>query len=201
MSEVYPIWNLSHVKDIGNYLKINGGEYGERNYMLWLFAVNTGLRISDILPRKVEDVRDKNGNLRDEIKIIEKKTEEKESRKGKPRVVMLPDDLKRNLKKYIKHKEDYELLFASRNGKNKPLTRQRVDQIFRPACNAFGYSQIGCHTTRKTYGYALYIDNDKDIYLVQSILGHADIENTKKYIGLGKLKKEKAIHSLNFSSR
>lgn len=197
MNIVEPIRDLSDVSEIANYIRKTSGEFAERNYILFLFLVYTGLRISDVLPRRVGEFRDGNGNLKDKIKIIEKKTETKK-KKNKEHFVIIPKKLRKDLERYIRSREDYEYMFPSREGKNqKPLTRQRVNQILKKACGAFGYSHIGCHTTRKTFGYALYQDT-KDIVLVKEILNHSDVDITRRYIGLSEDIKEKAINKINF---
>ena len=53
------------VLDVADYLKVKN----ERDYLLFMFGIYTGLRISDILKFRVRDVKDK-----DAIYIREKKT-------------------------------------------------------------------------------------------------------------------------------
>ena len=43
------------VEDIANYLR----DPSERNYIMFLMGIYTGLRISDILQRRISDVKDK----------------------------------------------------------------------------------------------------------------------------------------------
>ena len=55
MNTVEPIRDVSLVNDIADYLR----EQSERNYILFLFGIYSGLRISDILKLRVRDVRGK----------------------------------------------------------------------------------------------------------------------------------------------
>ena len=64
MNSVEPIRNKDDIQAMKDYLK----EWNERNYMLFLFGINSGLRISDILQLRVKDVSGWS------VRIREKKT-------------------------------------------------------------------------------------------------------------------------------
>lgn len=72
--------------------------------MLFVIGINTGLRISDILKLKVEDVRDKS-----HIVIKETKT-------GKEKRFLINSRLRDYIDKYIDRSEASECLFKSRKG-------------------------------------------------------------------------------------
>lgn len=143
---------------------------GFRDYMLGLFGLNTGLRISDILPLKVGDVRDL-----DYVNVIESKT-------GKPRKVIINSTLAVELKEYIKYMKDDEYLFASRKGGNR-LSRQRAFYILKEASEAVGLKNIGTHSLRKTFGYHYY-QKFHDVAMLQHILNHSSPRETLVYIGI-----------------
>lgn len=65
LNTVEPIRDLDVVMDIAEYLKGKS----DRDYVMFMFGIYTGLRISDILKFRVRDVRDK-----DAVYIREKKT-------------------------------------------------------------------------------------------------------------------------------
>ena len=56
MAMVQPIRDIKDIENMKRVLK----KSGQRDYMLFLTGINTGLRISDILKLKVSDVK---GNL------------------------------------------------------------------------------------------------------------------------------------------
>jgi integrase len=93
MNFVQPIRDSEKVEAIKKYLK----EHNERNYLLFLIGINTGLRISDILKLKVGDVKGTH------ISIREKKT-------GKQKRIRITPSLKRELNRYIEGKKDDEYL-------------------------------------------------------------------------------------------
>lgn len=139
MNIVQPIRDKEMIKELKEYFK----EQNERNYILFLLGINTGLRISDILRLRVRDVEGWN------IFIREKKT-------NKIKDVKMPSDLKKALRDYTKGKPKNEFLIKSRNGKNKPITRSMAYVILNQAAQEFGLERIGTHSLRKTYGYHHY---------------------------------------------
>lgn len=183
MNTVEPIRDINKVWDIADYLK----EGNERDYVMFLFGIYVGLRISDILKLQVRDVKDRN-----HVIIREMKTK-------KEKAFPINDELRPILKHYIKEKAEYDWLFPSRNG-NKPITRQRAYQILSDAGRKFGLEAIGTHTLRKTFGYHFY-QQTKDIATLKEILNHSDISVTFRYIGITQDIKDEKIRKLSFKRR
>lgn len=187
MNTVEPIRDKELLLDIADYLKDK--PYGDRDYVLFMTGIHIGRRISDMLPLKVRDVKNK-----DHIYFREKKT-------GKEAKILINDELKDIFKDYCKNKKDYEYLFKRSKGANKPITRQRVWQILNEAADAFEYKdKIGCHTLRKTFGYWLYEDT-KDAVAIQELLNQSDISITKRYIGVSQDSKDSMVRGLSFMKR
>lgn len=184
MNTVEPIRDMNLVLDIGDYLKARN----ERDYVMFMFGIYTGLRISDILPFRVRDVRDKQY-----VYIREKKT-------GKEKRFPLNDDLLPIIDRYVENKKDYEYLFKSQKGKNKPITRQQAYNILNGAAEAFDMECIGTHTLRKTFGYHMY-QQTKDVVTIKEILNHADISITLRYIGVNQDKKDQTMKKLSFKRK
>ncbi|AKL77796.1 MULTISPECIES: tyrosine-type recombinase/integrase [Bacillus amyloliquefaciens group] len=166
MNFVQPIRDPECIFYIKRFLK----EQSERNYMLFVTGINSGLRISDILELRVRDAK------RPYFNLIEKKT------KKKKRIDMTPE-LQRELKAYIEGKEDHEYLFKSREGINKPISRSMAYKILRAAAEYVNLDDIGTHTLRKTFGYHFY-KQTKDVAMLQEIFNHSDQRTTLRYIGI-----------------
>lgn len=171
MNFVQPIRDPNMIKQIELFLK----EKSERDYVLFLLGIYTGLRISDILSLKVSDLKDKKFLI-----IKEKKTQRK---KNNGRTIELNPILKRGLKSFLKDKKDHEYVIKSRAGSNKPITRERAYMILKEVANEFGLESLGCHSMRKTLGYHLY-QKTKDVVLVQKTLNHENSDYTLRYIGI-----------------
>lgn len=184
LNTVEPIRDMDVVLDVADYLKARN----ERDYVLFMFGIYTGLRISDILKFRVRDVKDK-----DAVYIREKKT-------GKEKRFPINAELKPIIENYIRGKKDFEFLFRSPNMPNKAISRQQAYNILAGAGKAFGISSIGTHTLRKTFGYHMY-QQTHDAVTIKEILNHADISVTLRYIGINQDNKDKAIKGLSFKKR
>ena len=123
---------------------------------LFLFLIETGLRISEALVVEVADVE------RGYTRLIGKG--------GKERVVHYRPELVRELRGYLKGR-------TVRNGQDArrlfPFNRQTAYRILSVA-------DIYPHLLRHTYLTRL-LRRTKDIRLVQEVAGHSDIRTTSKY--------------------
>lgn len=181
LNTVEPIREMDLVLDVADYLKSKN----ERDFVLFLFGIYTGLRISDILKLRVRDVREK-----DYVYIRENKT-------GKEKRFPINAELKPVITSYIQGKKDFEYLFKSPNFPNKAISRQQAYNILSEAGKAFGLSSIGTHTLRKTFGYHMY-QQTHDAVTIKDILNHSHLSETLRYIGINQDNKDKAIMGLSF---
>ena len=111
MSTTDPMKKKSDIRQMRKYY-LENGEY--RNFLLLSFGLNTGLRISDILRLKVEDIFDfKNRVMKDHIEIKEKKT-------GKTIIIKINEVLKKDIRTYFREcgRICGKFLFESRKGTN-----------------------------------------------------------------------------------
>ena len=181
---VEPIRDKDLISDIADFLR----EKSERDFVMFMFGIYSGLRISDILKFKVRDIRDK-----DYIIMREKKT-------NKERRFPINDEIKPILRDYIEGKKDYEYLFRSRKGRNEPITRQQAYNILQDAADAFDLYAIGTHTLRKTFGYHMY-QQTHDAVTIQKILNHSDISITLRYIGINQDAQDSTMKKLSFKKQ
>ena len=140
-----------------------------RDYMLFVLGINTGLRISDILPLKVADVRGSH------IIIKEQKT-------GKSKRFKINVSLRAELDKYTANMSDEDYLFSSRKG-DKPITRVQAYRVLNNVAKKLGIEEIGTHTLRKTFGYHHY-QQYKDVAILQDIFNHSSPSITLRYIAI-----------------
>ncbi len=167
MNFVQPIRDQETIEAIKDYLM----QQSHRNYMLFVFGINTGLRIQDMLKLKVKDVTG------EYLVMTEMKT-------GKRKIMKITPVLKRDIKRYVADMKPDDVLFPSRQGgNNKPIKRDMAYKIMKKAATEFGLVDIGTHTLRKTFGYHMY-QKTKDITLVQNMLNHSDKSITMRYIGM-----------------
>lgn len=175
MNFVQPIRDPEKIDAVKHFFKSKC----ERNYMLFVIGINTGLRISDILQLKVGDLRDHHIRLR-------------ETKTRKQKMIRITPTLKRELNRYLDGREDYEYIFQSRVGQNKPIGRSMAYKILREAADAYNLVDIGTHTLRKTFGYHFYLQT-KDVAMLQELFNHSSPHITLRYIGINQDSMDKAM--------
>jgi integrase len=167
IKDVQPIRDYDQITDMKWALK---RFCGERDYILFLVGINTGLRISDLLKLKAKDLKRKK-----KVMIKEGKTE-------KPRTIHL-ENIYGELNEYINSLGGTVWLFPSRKG-DKPITRIQAYRQLNKAAQMVDITEgIGTHTMRKTFGYWHY-KQFRDVAELQMILNHSHPEITLKYIGI-----------------
>ena len=165
LNEVQPIRKLEKIQEIKNRLAKNGS----RDVLLFSMGINTGLRISDLLPLKVGDVKGKR-----EYVLKEQKTK-------KTKRIML-HAVMQDIEDYTRHMTDDEYLFPSRKGDGH-ISRVQAYRILNTAARDCGLEEIGTHTLRKTFGYHFYRAN-QNVAMLQQLFNHSSPAITLRYIGI-----------------
>jgi integrase len=169
---VEPIRSKKALKAVEDLL----GKESKRNQLIFVFGINTGLRVSDILGLNIDDVKDKPF-----VEIREKKTD-------KYKRFPLNKKLRSLIKEYLKERvnnyslDNEEPLFLGK--KHKRLDRSQVYRFLNKACSEVGIIEnVGTHTMRKSFGFHFYKQYN-DIALLQKILNHSSPTITLRYIGI-----------------
>lgn len=181
MKFVQPIRDLEKINEIKNKLRAKS----DRNLIMFVLGIYTGLRISDILKLKVSDVKDQ-----EYIRLTEKKT-------GKDKLIYINSQLKKELKTYIQEKNNEEYLLKSREGSNKPISRTMAYIILREIAKECGLKNIGSHSLRKSFGYHTY-ERTKDVASLMIIFNHTDQATTLRYIGKDQDSIDKIYKNTNY---
>lgn len=142
----------------------------ERDYFMFVFGINTGLRVSDIVPLKVKDVKNKQH-------IVKKETKTKKIKR-----FYLNNTLREEIATYIQGMNDEDYLFPSRKGDKNISTTQAYRSLVK-AAGMLDRDDIGTHTMRKTFGYHHYKRN-KDVATLQTLFNHSAPSITLRYIGI-----------------
>ncbi|MGZ0879029.1 site-specific integrase [Priestia megaterium] len=178
IKDVQPIRSLEKLEDMKWSLRRH---CSERDYILFLLGINTGLRVNDLLNLKIKEVKGKN-------KLIVK-----EGKTAKLRTIHLINIFE-EINDYIESLEDKDWMFPSRKG-DKSISRiQAYRQLNKAADMVDIPDGIGTHTMRKTFGY-WYYKQTKDVAALQNILNHSHPSITLKYIGITDEEIENSLHT------
>lgn len=187
MALTEPIRNKSSVKKLAFYYKSNGNL---RNYVLILLGVYTGLRISDILRLKWEQVYDfQKKKVRSHIYLVEKKTR-------KPKMIALHRQLICAITQFAMHsaKEGGFLIENSKTG--RAISRIQAYRIIKTAAEKLEIGRFSCHSLRKTFGYHAWKGGVSPT-LIMDIYNHSSLAVTRRYLGITQDEKNQVYLTLS----
>ena len=165
-----------------------------RNYTMVTLALNTSLRISDLLHLKWIDVYNFKANkYREHIDLVEQKTGKKNSIALNSEATKALELLRRTLDTF--YQEAY--IFKSRIGDNQPIGRICAFRIIKKAVNDLNLEGvISCHSLRKTFGYHAWKKGVPPA-LIMSIYNHSSIEIPKRYLSIDQDDKDEVFLGMN----
>lgn len=144
---------------------------GKRNYLLLLLLYDTGVRVSELINIRINDIDFENKT----IKIIGKGDKERLVYFTSDALAVILDYLRENNKNY---------LFS--NQKGTPITRNEVYNIVVRCCEEAGINKhVTPHMIRHSFATHMII-NDADIMSVKTILGHSNVTTTQIYTHFNK---------------
>lgn len=150
-------------------------KYGDIYSDIWKLGINVGLRISDLLAIRYQDMDLESRTLH----LKEKKT-------GKSKTILLNNTVvnivNRRRKMYPHHHWLFEVECNRATG--KAISRSSVSRVFKEVGDSSSI-QLNTHSMRKTRGYALYADG-KPIELIAKVLNHSSPSVTMNYLGITK---------------
>jgi site-specific recombinase XerD len=172
---------------------------GYRNYAIFLTMLDTGLRVSELCSLKVEKLWLEDGMA----KVLGKGNKE--------RMIPIGKQLQRVLWHYIDRcrpepaTTNCSYVFLTQAG--RPLTRGRVQKMMTGYGQKAKLAGIRCspHTLRHTAAIS-FLRNGGDVFSLQRMLGHANLEMTRRYCELADIDVKRAhsmaspVDNLDFAS-
>ena len=144
------------------------GRYGIRDYLLLLMMYRHGLRVSELITLKCNNL-----NLQQARLWVQR------LKNGLSVEQPLSGDELRAIKRYLRQRQSkLPWLFLSERG--HPLTRQAVNYLVKAAADRAGLEGVHPHTLRHTCGFNL-ANQGFDLRLIQDYLGHRDPKHTAHY--------------------
>ena len=146
----------------------------ERDLAIVTLLLGTGIRVSECVGLDIEDVDFKNNG----IKVTRKG--------GNEMVVYFGEEVEKALKRYLEVRagitplagHEHALFYSAQR---KRMGVQAVENMVKKYSRQITTTKkITPHKLRSTYGTALYQETG-DIYLVADVLGHKDVNTTKKH--------------------
>ena len=160
--------------DLTGQKKVYYEKTKDRDLALVTLLLGTGVRVSECVGLDIEDVDFKNNG----IKVTRKC--------GNEMVVYFGPEVEKALKNYLEVRKniipveghEHALFYSTQR---KRIGVQAVENLVKKyARQVTTTKKITPHKLRSTYGTALYQETG-DIYLVADVLGHKDVNTTKKH--------------------
>ncbi|MCH1983285.1 tyrosine-type recombinase/integrase [Ruminococcus sp. OA3] len=169
---------LDHIEHCGDHLtgqkKVYYEKTKERDLALVTLLLGTGVRVSECVGLDVEDIDFKNNG----IKVTRKG--------GNEMIVYFGGEVEKALKNYLEVRRgitpvtghEHALFYSTQR---KRIGIQAVENLVKKYTREITTTKkITPHKLRSTYGTTLYQETG-DIYLVADVLGHKDVNTTKKH--------------------
>lgn len=136
-----------------------------------IVAINTGLRIGDILELTWEQIKG------DKIELAEEKT-------GKRRIVAVNEAIKTAIDKV--NTNSTGLIFVSQ--KKSVYTRQQINRKLKDVFSKEAkHKNISSHSLRKTFGRRVFYNNNESeraLIFLSDLLNHQNTMVTRRYLGI-----------------
>ena len=139
-----------------------------RDLLLFTLAINTGLKLNELLELSISDVKNK-----DSLKIVQS---------GITKRIPLTKEIQKLITKVISNKNEESPLFVS--GFGRRIDRTTVYRNFKDVCKEMNLdSDISLASLRKTFGYHYY-KTYGDLSMLQWLFNQNSVLDTMKYLGL-----------------
>ena len=169
---------LDYMENYGNGLTgVQLYHYNKQKYRdiaIVTLLLGTGIRVSECVGLNISDVDFKNNGIR----VLRKGGNEMVVYFGLEVEAALKDYLELSRNKITPLSGHENALFLS--GQRKRISVDAVEKMVKKYSSAISVKTITPHKLRSTYGTALYRETG-DIYLVADVLGHSDVNTTKKH--------------------
>ena len=163
--------NFLYIEDLERLINAcdNSNIFGIRDSLIIELLYSTGIRVSELINIKVNDIRDK------EIKVFGKGSKE--------RIVLFGSVCEKKINDYLKvrgkllknNRCDYLLL----NNNGNRLTTRGIEYIIEKLARKIGL-KITPHTLRHTFATHM-LNEGADLKCVQELLGHENLQTTSIY--------------------
>ena len=157
---------------------------------MFLLTVWAGFRVSEVAGLRIADVRNAYGSIRAEIYLSAERVKH-----GHAGVVYLNQRLQRELAGYVENRNwysDTQALFTTVANPRKGFSANTMTQHFHYLYKRVGISGGSSHSGRRTFITTL-ANKGVSVRLLASLVRHANIATTQRYIDVNDDMKRQAV--------
>jgi len=176
-AKIINTFSSQQISKLVNLCQIPNG-YGQRNSLILLLLLDTGIRVSELVNIELDDIDLAEGYIRI-----------KRAKGGRERIVPTGSLVQKSLWRYINSSRPppltQQVTTLLLSDKGLPLTRSGIQQMLRRYGKKAGITGVRCspHTFRHSFAKN-YLLNGGDIFSLQKILGHSSLASVRVYLNL-----------------
>ena len=157
-------------EDLKQLLTVCGNDFfGVRDKLILLVLMDTGLRASELINLNIEDINPVTG-----VMVI------KNGKGGKSRIAYLGRKSRQALRQYLKSlKKEEGPLYLNRYGER--IAYDGLRGIIKRLANQVGIESPTIHSFRRYFALEM-LRNGVDVFSLQILMGHADIQVLRRYL-------------------
>lgn len=158
----------------------------DRDRMMWVLGICTGLRACDLIALPVRSVLNPDGSFMKRIRLYERKT-------SKAQNCLITEAMVYEISRYLGTVGEFDYrtapLFPSKKT-GEPITTVQAWRVLREAQEALRLPiHVGSHTMRRSFADIVACVDDTDIDMntiakIQGLLNHSNPSNTMRYLGV-----------------
>ncbi len=173
-------FTANEVRKIERYLKGYGTPNSIRDYAIFRVALESSLRVVDLLDLKYGQVVFKS-RVRRNFQTMQKKTKA-------PAKVVLGKKAVSALENHLSNRNDWNrdsYIFTGQKKTGRPITAVHWRRLLKGYCEEIGIDplDISSHSTRKTFPTLAYKESG-NLRICQEMLGHRSMKHVEHYLGV-----------------
>ena len=164
--------------------------HAARNRAMLLMTHWSGMRVGEVAALRVDDVLDRDGKVRSEIRLDAEQT------KGRyARVVFVNEKLRKELADYVASAKPSNKLFYTQKRVRDGFTANTLAQFFHHLYRQAGIDGASSHSGRRSFITNL-ASKGVGVRVLMSLAGHRSLASTQVYIDCNDNQKRAAVESV-----
>lgn len=177
MSKQAKVLNSTEIRRVLDYCATR--KHALRNRALVMMMFNTGMRVSEVASLRIKDVVDKDGNIKNEIRLAAENTKTSEAR-----TVFVNERLRKELEQYAKlltNNSPNNKFFYSQKKGSDGFTANTLTQHFHYLYKRVGLDGASSHSSRRTFITTL-ANKGIGVRVIMGLSGHKALSSVQCYI-------------------
>jgi integrase/recombinase XerD len=178
----------AELEQVLQYIQANAN--AERNRLMMLLTVGSGMRVSEVAGLTIGDVQNADGTVRSEVFLAAERVKHRHAR-----TVFLNTRLQQEIAVYVATRKWFDTtqpLFSTCRGQRCAFSANTLTQHFHYLYKRAGVKHGSSHSGRKTFLTSL-ASQGVSVFVLAALAGHKSITTTQKYVTVNDDVKRKCV--------